>query len=348
MNSTSISPLKINNVHVPISILCYLACLALPGYYIGERFEPQMAYAALMIGWLGPLDGHFSWYANPLFLFALLSANRPQRSSILGFLAFALAISFLFHKKIIVSEAPTYKTIMSYGWGYGLWVTSLAVFSVGQLLRVLGAETRQIAIASFSSCSLLLAVYMTYYFVGTNSLFSIRSERDKEFQKRCASSGEQIFKRTNDARGIFFDPDWELRISSNRDKPSFKYIGGAGVLGLGYLNSGYLLFYETRSRNDPDSYVKYVLGDHKGTPTDRLESEYAVITNYYEIPARLNITGATVTIKDLRDSSILATSTFFIENESGRFCGGTQGGFSTSAFMTEVLGLTRKYPTVFK
>jgi len=179
-------------------------------------------------------------------------------------------------------------------------------------------------------------------------LFSIRTERNKEFQMRCASSGEKIFKRTNDARGIFFDPDWELRIYSNRDKPNFKYIGAGGVLGLGYLNSGYLLFYETRGRKDPGSYVKYVLGDHKGIPIDRLESEYAVTTNYYEIPARLNITGATVTIKDLRDDSILATSTFFIENENGRLCGGTQEGFSTTAFMTEVLGLTRKYPTVFK
>ncbi len=199
MNSASVAPLKINNVHVPISILCYLACLTLPGYYIGERFEPQMAYAALMIGWLGPLDGHFSWYANPLFLLALISANRPQKSSILGFIALALAISFLLHKKIIVSEAPTYKTIMSYGWGYGLWVTSLAVFSIGQLLRALGADRRQITIASFTSCSLLLAGYMTYYFVGDNSLFSIRAERDQEFKNRCASSGEQIFKRTNRA-----------------------------------------------------------------------------------------------------------------------------------------------------
>jgi hypothetical protein len=348
MHSALGAPVKINNIHIPISLLCYLACLALPGYYIGERFEPQMAYAALMIGWLGPLDGHFSWYANPLFLLALLYANRPQRSSVLGFIALALAISFLFHKKIIVSEAPTYKTIMSYGWGYGLWVTSLAVFSIGQLLRALGAEGRQITIASFSSCSLLLAGYTTYYFAGDNSLFSIRTERNQEFQKRCASSGERIFKRTNDVRGIFFDPDWQWEIFFNRDKPSFKYIGGAGVLGLGHLNSGHLLFYETRDRKDPSSYVKYVLGDHKGIPIDRLESEYAVITNHYEIPARLNISGATVTIKDLRDNSIVATSTFFVENESGKFCGNPRGHFSTSIFMTEVLNLTRKYPTAFK
>jgi len=144
MNFASDASVKINNVHVPISVLCYLACLTLPAYYIGAQFEPQMAYAALMIGWLGPLDGHFSWYANPLFLLALIFVNRPQRSSTLGFIAFALAVSFLFHKNIIVSEAPTYEVIISYGWGYGLWVTSLAVFSIGQLLRAQGEKNSRI------------------------------------------------------------------------------------------------------------------------------------------------------------------------------------------------------------
>lgn len=339
---------KANNIHISISIFCFLTCLFLPGYYIGERFEPQIAYVVLLMGWIGPLDLHFSWYANPLYIFALGAASRPKKSAILGIIAFALAISFLFYKKIMVSEAPTYEEIMSYGWGYGLWVTSFAVFSIGQMLRALEVENRKIAIASISSCALLLSGYMTYYFVGDNSLFSIRTEKNREFQKRCASSGTQIYKKTDDVRGTFFDPDWEQRIGFDRKKPNFKFITGGSVLGLGHLNSGHLLFYETRDRNDPNSYVKYVLGDHKGIPTNKLESEYAVITNYYNIPARLNISGATITIKDLRDNSILATSTFFLDKENGRFCGCESSGLSTSGLMTEALGLKRKYPSVYK
>ena len=342
------SPMKTNNIHVPISILFYLVCLTLPGYYSGESFKPEMAYSILMLGWLGPLDGQFSWYANLFFLFALRSTNSPQKSSILGFIALALAISFLFSNKILVSEAPTYTTIASYGWGYSLWVTSLAVFSIGQLLRVFGADKRQIIIATFSSCSLLLTGYATYYFVGGNSLHSIRTEREHEFQKLCASSGEKIFKRTNDVQGIYFDPNWNFGVYATREKPNFKYIGGGNTLGVGYVNSGYLLFYETKDSEDSSTYLKFVLGDHKGTPTDRLESQYAVITNHYKIPARLNISGANVTIKDLRDNSILATSTFFIENESGKFCGNSRGWFSTTDFIHEVLSITRKYPSVFK
>jgi len=306
-----------------------------------------MAYATLMIGWLGPLDLHFSWYANPLYLFALLSAKRPNRSTALGTAALALALSFLFYEKIVVSEAPTYKTIVSYGWGYGLWVTSIAVLVIGQLLRAKKVESRKIASISLASCGIIIIVYMAYYFIGDSSLFSIRTERNQEFLKRCASSGAQIYKKTDDVRGIYFDPDWGQRISFNRKKPNFKYISGAGVLGLGQLNSGHILFYETRDRRDPNNYVKYVLRDHKGIPSNHLESEYAVITKYYKIPSRLNISGATVTIKDLRDNSILATSTFFIERESGKFCGNETLGLSTSAFMTEVLGLKRKYPSAY-
>jgi len=340
--------LNTNNIHIPISIFCYLTSLILPGYYIGESFEPQMAYAALLVGWLGPLDLHFSWYANPFYFVALKSAKQPIKSAIFGIIALALAITFIFSKKIMVSEAPTYAAIVSYGWGYGLWVTSLSVFSIGQILRTLDVNSRKIAITSILSCCLLLAGYMAYYFVGNNSLHSIHIERDQEFQKRCASSGTQIYKKTDDVRGIFFDPDWEQRIGFNRKKPDFKYIGGGGVLGLGHLNSGHLLFYETRDRKDANSYMKYVLGDFRGIPTNKLESEYAVITEYHDIPARLNISGATVTIKDLRNNSILATSTFFIERESGRFCGSESLSLTTSALMTEVLSLKRKYPSVYK
>jgi hypothetical protein len=341
--------LRIDNPHIAISIACYLACLFFPGYYIGERFEPQLAYVLLLMGWLGPLDGHFAWFANPLFLFALLSANRPQRSSILGLIGLVLALSFVFYKKIVISEAPTYSPIVAYGWGYGLWITSLGVLAVGQAFRARSLDSKRIAIASFSTCGLFLTGYLTYYFLGDNSLFAIRSERDREFETRCASAGEHIFKKTNDVTGIFFDPDWQWNIGSKfRENPNFKYIGGVGVIGLGHLNSGHLLFYETRERSDSGSYVKYVLGDFRGTRSAHLESEYAVITDYLKIPQRLNISGATVTIKDRRDNSILATSTFVIENESGRFCGNSRGSFSTSAFMTEVLGLSKKYPSAFK
>lgn len=307
-----------------------------------------MAFNALMIGWLGPLDGHFSWYANPAFLLALVFVNRPLRSSFFGFIGLALAVSFIFHKKIAVSEAPTYATIVAYGWGYGLWVTSMASLAVGQLLRARGVEDSQISIASLVICCTVLVGYLTYYMIGDSSLFSIHREREREFESRCATAGEFFAKRTNDAKGIFFDPDWSADIGYDKNKPEFKYITGGSVLGLGLVNSGYLLFYETRDAKTPNSYIKYVLRDWKGTKSDQLDSEYTVITKSYPIPPRLNIYGATVTIKDLRDDSLVATSTFFLERENGRFCGNSRGQFSARLFIPEALGLTRQYSSATK
>lgn len=342
------SAVRISNSHLTISIVCYLACLFFPGFYVGERFEPQLAFGLLLMGWLGPLGGHFSWFANPLLFLALLSANRPQRSAVLGLTGLAIALSFILHKRIMVSEAPTYSPIVAYGWGYGLWISSFAVLCVGQVLRSLGLASKRVTTASFATLGLFLAGYLMYYLLQENSPFAIQRERDREYETRCASAGERIFRKTNDAAGIFFDPDWEWNIESNSGKDAgFSYIRSAGVIGLGHLNSGNLRFYETRGGSDSGVYVKYVLGDSRGIPSEHLESEYAVITEYFDIPRRLNISGATVTIKDRRDSSVVATSTFLIDNERGRFCGNSRGTFSTSAFITEVLGLSRKYPSVF-
>lgn len=341
--------LKINNPHIPISIGCFLLSLLFPGYYIGDRFEPQLAYGLLLSGWLGLIGGHFAWFANPLFLIALLTSGRPSRSGMLAFLGLVFALSFLLYEKIVINAVPSYSPIVAYGWGYGLWVTSLAVLTVGQLLQAHMPDERRTAIASISTCALFVAVYATYYVAGKNSLFSIHSQRIQEFESRCALAGEKINKRSNDVKGIFFDPDWEWSIGQKYDdKPDFKYISGVGVIGLGHLNSGHLLFYETKDEKKAGSYLKYVLGEYKGSKSDRLESEYAVTTVPADIPARLNIFGATVTITDRRDDSVMATATFFLENESGAFCGNPRGSFSTSQFITEVLGLSKKYPSVFK
>lgn len=348
MKTASIFLLSAKNTHLIISILCYLICLILPGYYIGERFESEISFVSFMIGWLGPLDGHFAWYANPLFLLAVLCIKRPYISSALSFFALVLALSFLLHEKIIIGESPTYKTIMAYGWGYGFWVVSLFVFFIGQFLRALAIEAVYIAIVSCFACCLLLSLYATYYFVGSNSLHSIYSNRDREFDRHCISAGEQIFKKANDVRGIYLDPDWELSVSHDRDKPSFKYISSAGPIGTIILNRSQLLFYEVKDRKDSSVYVRYSRDDYDGITTDRLESEYAVTTTYYEIPARLNITGATVSIMDLRDMSIMATSTFFLEHESGRFCGNEDGYFWTVSFVTDVLNLSDKDSSMLK
>ncbi|WP_051304891.1 hypothetical protein [Chitinilyticum litopenaei] len=332
-----------STLHIPLSILIFLSCLLLPAVYTSGDFDSVPALLYLISGWIGPFDGHFSWFANPLFLAALIYKNQIRKSCLLGLSALALALSFLLYKEM--ANGNSHSPITSYGWGYTLWVTSLAVFSAGQLLRILGSKDWLVIAASTSIGIALLTAYTGYYLTSENSIYIVNKERAKEFQRRCASSGEQIFKRTSDVSGIFYDPAWEREIITA--PKNFTHTNSVGTLGDGSINSGLLLFYETRDEENPGKYLKYTLENRRGIPTEKLESEYEVKTVFYNTSDRLSIYGATVTIKDLRDNSILATSTHFVENKNGKFCGNSRGGFSTSRFIDEVLNLKRQYPSTY-
>ncbi len=341
--------IRIDHPHLALSFLCFAVCLALPAYYLGDAFAPQGSASLLLTGWLGPFDGHFSWYANPLYVLALVFYRRPRASGTLALLALVLAASFLLHARIAVSEAPTYQSIVAYGWGYALWLTAMATLAVGQYLRARGTDSRRITMATLACGGVVLAAYLAYYTLGEHALFGTGQERNRVFAQYCAGAGERIYKKADDVKSIFFDPDWEQRVTARSHlNTESSYASGAGVIGLAHLNQGQLAFYETRDRHDPARYLRFKLGDFQGQTVDRLESEYAVVTDTPAIPPRLKLIGGTVTIKDLRDSSVLATATFFLDKETGQFCGNSRGAFSTSAFVTEVLGMKKKYPSITK
>jgi len=326
--------------HIPISFACYLVCLLFPGYYIGEQFEPQLSVLTLAWGWLGPLDGHWAWFANPLFFLALIYSNQPRRSSLLGFAGLTLALSFLLYKRVIVSEAPTYAPIVAYGWGYGLWVASMAVLATGQLARDLRVEPVRGLLVSLCAGAVFLLSYALYYIIGSESPRVIQEERNREFESRCAAAGEHIAKTSDGAKGIFFGPDWGVHIAAfTPETPNIKHVRELGILGAGLLNSGMLAFYEARDPADKSRYVRYVLGNPKGSHVGELDSEYAVLTQPYPFPRRVNLSGATITIKDRRDDSVMASVTYVLDSENGRFCGPSSPDFSTTELVIKVLGL---------
>jgi hypothetical protein len=120
-----------------LSLVLYALALLGPGFYFGGSREPWEAYLLLLTGWLGLAYGHFSWLANPAFLIAQLMYRTRDRSLRACTVALLLALSFLLHRTIAVSEAPTYASIVGYGWGYYLWVLSIAVLGASHLV---GAE----------------------------------------------------------------------------------------------------------------------------------------------------------------------------------------------------------------
>jgi len=116
------------------SLALYLLALAGPGFHFGEQRQAWDAYLLLLIGWLGPFDGHFAWFANPAFLIGQLTWRVPVVCRVVSVAALLLALSFLLHREIVVSEAPTYAKITGYGWGYVVWLLAMACLALGSFL----------------------------------------------------------------------------------------------------------------------------------------------------------------------------------------------------------------------
>jgi hypothetical protein len=117
-----------------LSIIVFAASLTQNSYYIAganpKAWSP--AFYSLLLGSIGLFDGIFEWLANPAlaaaWVFSLAGKNKI--ALLLGSLASALMLAFLFRQTIIASEAPTYAKIIGYGAGYWLWVISGALVMV--------------------------------------------------------------------------------------------------------------------------------------------------------------------------------------------------------------------------
>jgi hypothetical protein len=120
-----------------LSVIVFAASLTQNAYYLeGENPKAwSRAFYLLLLGPIGLLDGIFEWLANPVLLAAWVFsfAGKNKIALLLGILASALMLAFLFRHTIIASERPDYKKIIRYSAGYWLWLTS------GGLVIVSGA-----------------------------------------------------------------------------------------------------------------------------------------------------------------------------------------------------------------
>ncbi len=122
----------LRDIHVVVAIACYLACLFLPALYVNEDFYQQSSLALLMTGWAGALELNFGWFANPAFAVAvLLARSRPRTSLLLAGVALLLALTVPLYGHVRAHEISSQSLITAYGWGYALWVTSMALLAGG-------------------------------------------------------------------------------------------------------------------------------------------------------------------------------------------------------------------------
>lgn len=338
-------------LHIWISFLLFILCLFFPGFYTNTDHSPAQAYQLLLAGYLGAIYGHYSWFANLFFLVAIYKwqDKEPRQAAKYGFIALAFALSFLFYTKIAASEAPTYSIITAYGWGYYLWITSIGTFAIGQHTLSSNQSLGQYRIAILGWIFFTAIIYLIYYFVGYNSLYSIEYRRSEIFNQKCSLAGEHIFQRPHNTKGIFFGPGLGVRLVKSDKNDWNKHYDI--LLGSSFTREKLISFYEiiNGSRDittaKPNfAFKRFFINDYKGTDTNNLESEYAVLFEKYDIPENLNIEGAKVIIKDLRNKSIIATTEYTFDPVEKKFCGKEENGiFSTEAFIINSLELTKQY-----
>ena len=132
--------MKIESKVSLIILVFYVGCLFFPAYQLNIRSDVNYGYFLILIGWLGVISGHFSWFANIFILVGIknLYQSRFERAGIYGSISFLLVLSFWLADDIMVNENGNSETIEFYLIGYWLWLAaSLSILLGAVFLSIL-------------------------------------------------------------------------------------------------------------------------------------------------------------------------------------------------------------------
>jgi hypothetical protein len=128
---------------ISASLFLLIVSLTQPAFFTTKDNPDAVNLSSVgifFLGWMGFLGGapeSFFWFANPLFIVAIiLFARQNAKAIFISSLATILAISFLTMDTFFANEGGGRSKITGYGMGYILWVSSLSVLSIGILITM--------------------------------------------------------------------------------------------------------------------------------------------------------------------------------------------------------------------
>ena len=143
---------KLKYAIIMISVVIFLISLTQNAFsYIDGGTKSAKSYELIISGGFAFLGGGLLetivWLANPLFILSIFFLYESKKESMYAALgSVVLALSFLMWKKILVSESGRGGEIVSLDLGYWLWLSSLCVFAIGNLIYFISynnAETNK-------------------------------------------------------------------------------------------------------------------------------------------------------------------------------------------------------------
>lgn len=94
-------------------------------------------FMALILGWMNVSMSFVCWFANPLYLLAIIMLYVHRVAAVvISIMAFGLAISFHFINQVLVNEAGTITKIDSLSIGYWLWLLSIGIIIFASILNL--------------------------------------------------------------------------------------------------------------------------------------------------------------------------------------------------------------------
>lgn len=131
---------------VGLSATLFVVSLTQVGFYTAGQNAADGASPSillLLIGWMGLADHKIAWYANPALFAGWRTTQRlgtRPTSLFYPLLALSLSLTFLMHNEIMVNEAGGTASIVGYGAGYWLWVSSSGLLVLGNVLLLFYAR----------------------------------------------------------------------------------------------------------------------------------------------------------------------------------------------------------------
>ncbi len=136
----------ITRIAITASALLFYFSLLFPVFTLADG-EEYTALRALFIGWWGPMEGVYAWFANPLLALAGFFLIRQQTARSLCAILAALALTT---SAFLIEEAHYFEysvAVEKRAHGFYLWAGSQLCVLVGDLL-VLAKDRRALRLKS--------------------------------------------------------------------------------------------------------------------------------------------------------------------------------------------------------
>jgi len=124
---------KVKTFTVVTSAILFMCSLTQIAFHIKDSDHiGQYSIGCLLFGWLAIPGPGILWLANPLLLFSWIALFKNiKKAFVYSTAAFALAICFIFFRKIKLYNVMGESDILSLGLGYWLWVSSCFTNLIG-------------------------------------------------------------------------------------------------------------------------------------------------------------------------------------------------------------------------